>query len=120
MAQVFANLLTNAAKYTEPGGHVVVSGRLEGETVVIECQDDGIGMSAELLPRVFDLFVQGERGLDRRQGGLGLGLALSRALVERHGGTIDARSDGPRRHAFGFPSRRADRLRAGPGHGGRA
>jgi signal transduction histidine kinase/ActR/RegA family two-component response regulator len=94
MAQVFANLLTNAAKYTEPGGHVVVSGRLEGETVVIECQDDGIGMSAELLPRVFDLFVQGERGLDRRQGGLGLGLALSRALVERHGGAIDAKSDG--------------------------
>ncbi len=94
MAQVFANLLTNAAKYTEPGGHVVVSGRLEGETVVIECQDDGIGMSPELLPNVFDLFVQGERGLDRRQGGLGLGLALSRALVERHGGAIDAKSDG--------------------------
>ena len=91
---MFANLLTNAAKYTEPGGHVVVSGRLEGETVVIECQDDGIGMSPELLPNVFDLFVQGERGLDRRQGGLGLGLALSRALVERHGGTIDAKSDG--------------------------
>ena len=97
MAQVFANLLTNAAKYTEPGGHVILSGRADGGTVVIECRDDGIGMSAELLPRIFDLFVQGERGLDRRQGGLGLGLALSRALIERHHGTIDATSDGPGR-----------------------
>ena len=97
MAQVFANLLTNAAKYTEPDGHVVVSARVEGSTVVVDCQDDGIGMSADLLPHVFDLFVQGERGLDRHQGGLGLGLALSRALIERHGGTIDAASDGPGR-----------------------
>jgi signal transduction histidine kinase/ActR/RegA family two-component response regulator len=97
MAQVFANLLTNAAKYTEPDGHVVVSGRVEGSTVVVDCQDDGIGMSADLLPHVFDLFVQGERGLDRHQGGLGLGLALSRALIERHGGTIASSSDGPGR-----------------------
>jgi len=95
IALVFANLLTNAAKYTEPGGHITLSGWVEDGRVVIECRDTGIGMAPELIPRVFDLFVQGERGMDRRQGGLGLGLALARALVERHHGTITAESAGP-------------------------
>jgi CheY-like chemotaxis protein/two-component sensor histidine kinase len=95
MAQVFANLLSNAAKYTEPGGHIALSGKVEGDTVVVACRDDGIGMSPELTPHVFELFVQGERGTDRRQGGLGLGLALARALVERHHGMITAESSGP-------------------------
>jgi signal transduction histidine kinase len=97
IAQVFANLLTNAAKYTEPGGHVTLTGRLDDGHIAIECRDDGIGLAPDLIPQVFDLFVQGERGMDRRQGGLGLGLALARALVERHGGTITADSQGPGR-----------------------
>jgi len=95
IAQVFANLLTNAAKYTEPGGHVTLSGKVEDGQIVIECRDDGIGMGPDLIPHVFDLFVQGEEGMDRGQGGLGLGLALARALVERHHGTITAESAGP-------------------------
>ena len=95
LAQVFANLFTNAAKYTEPGGHVVVSTHVDNDQVVVQCHDNGIGMDAELLPRVFDLFVQGAPDSDRHQGGLGLGLALVRALVTQHGGTIEARSGGP-------------------------
>jgi signal transduction histidine kinase len=95
LAQVFANLLTNAAKYTQPGGHVVVSANVKDDWVVVECRDDGIGMDAELLPRVFELFVQGAPDPNRHQGGLGLGLALVRTLVVQHGGTIEARSDGP-------------------------
>jgi len=95
LAQVFANLFANAAKYTEAGGHVVVTANVEGDWVVIECCDDGIGMDAELIPRVFELFVQGAPDPDRHEGGLGLGLALVRALVTQHGGTIDAHSDGP-------------------------
>ena len=95
LAQVFANLFANAAKYTEPGGHVLVTAKAEGDWVVVECRDDGIGMDAELIPRVFELFVQGAPDPNRHQGGLGLGLALVRALVAQHGGTIEAHSDGP-------------------------
>jgi CheY-like chemotaxis protein len=94
IAQVISNLLSNAAKYTEPHGRVVVAARQEYGDVVLECRDNGSGIPPELVPRVFDLFVQGERGLDRRQGGLGLGLAVARMLVERHGGTIEVSSGG--------------------------
>jgi signal transduction histidine kinase len=94
IAQVLSNLLSNAAKYSESGAHVLLRVREEGGHVIIECRDTGIGMSADLVPRVFDLFVQGQRGLDRRQGGLGLGLTVARTLVELHGGTIEARSEG--------------------------
>ncbi len=97
LAQVFTNIIGNAAKYTEPRGRITVSARRDQGWIVVECRDNGIGIRADLLPRVFDLFVQGDRGLDRRQGGLGLGLGVARTLVERHGGTIEARSDGPGR-----------------------
>jgi signal transduction histidine kinase/ActR/RegA family two-component response regulator len=96
IAQVISNLLSNAAKYTEPHGRVLLAARQEYGDIVVECRDNGSGIPAELLPRVFDLFVQGERGLDRRQGGLGLGLAVARMLVDRHGGTIEVSSAGPK------------------------
>jgi CheY-like chemotaxis protein len=96
LAQVFTNLIANAAKYTEPGGHISVTAHEADAWAVIECVDDGMGIAEDLLPRVFDLFVQGERGLDRRQGGLGLGLGVAKTLVEGHGGRVDAMSAGPR------------------------
>jgi signal transduction histidine kinase/CheY-like chemotaxis protein len=94
IAQVLSNLLSNAAKYSESGAHILLRVREGDGHVIIECRDTGIGMPADLVPRVFDLFVQGQRGLDRRQGGLGLGLTVARTLVELHGGTIEARSGG--------------------------
>jgi PAS domain S-box-containing protein len=94
MAQVVANLLNNAAKYTEPHGTLAVGARVEGEAVVLRVRDTGIGLSAEMLPRVFGLFVQERQALDRAQGGLGLGLAIVKTLVELHGGTVEARSEG--------------------------
>jgi signal transduction histidine kinase/CheY-like chemotaxis protein len=95
--QVVANLLHNAAKFTPPGGHIELEARRDGEQAVLSVRDDGAGIAADLLPRVFDLFVQEERSLDRSHGGLGIGLTLVRDLVERHGGTIAAASDGPGR-----------------------
>src|SRR4029453_13206404 len=92
--QVLSNLLSNAAKYSESGAHILLRVREADGHVIIECRDTGIGMPADLVPRVFELFVQGQRGLDRRQGGLGLGLTVARTLVELHGGTIEARSGG--------------------------
>src|SRR5258706_12825327 len=94
LAQVVANLLTNAAKYTEPGVHIRLSARRQGAKAGIEVRDDGIGISPGLLPRVFDLFVQGRQSSDRAEGGLGIGLALVRNLVALHGGTVEARSAG--------------------------
>jgi PAS domain S-box-containing protein len=94
LAQAVANLLTNAAKYTSPGGHVAVHAVREGGNVVLTVQDDGMGIAPELLPRVFDVFVQGTRTLDRSQGGLGLGLAIARSLVALHGGAMHAASAG--------------------------
>ncbi|GEJ59101.1 ATP-binding protein [Anaeromyxobacter diazotrophicus] len=94
LAQVVANLLTNAAKYTEPGGVVSVRAAREGGEAVVRVRDSGMGIPPDLLPHVFDLFVQGHRALDRSQGGLGLGLAIVRSMVEMHGGRVSADSSG--------------------------
>jgi PAS domain S-box-containing protein len=95
--QVLSNLVGNSLKYTPPGGTVSVTVSHEGEEAVLRVADNGLGISSELLPRVFDLFVQGERTLDRAQGGLGIGLTLARRLVGLHQGTVAAFSDGPGR-----------------------
>jgi signal transduction histidine kinase/ActR/RegA family two-component response regulator len=97
LAQVITNLLTNAAKYTPVGGHVSVSAVCDGEQIGLEVTDDGAGIAPDLLPHIFDPFTQGRQGLDRKQGGLGLGLAIARRLVVAHDGTIEARSEGPGR-----------------------
>jgi signal transduction histidine kinase len=97
LAQVVTNLLTNAAKYTPQRGHLTVSARGDGEKVTLEVADDGAGIAPDLLRRIFDPFIQGRQGLDRKQGGLGLGLAIARQLVHGHDGTIEARSEGPGR-----------------------
>jgi len=94
LMQVVINLLTNAAKYTPEGGHVWVRLRREGDEAVLSVRDDGVGMSADLVPRVFDVFVQGDRSLDRAEGGLGIGLTLVERLLALHGGTIKAHSAG--------------------------
>jgi CheY-like chemotaxis protein len=95
LEQIVTNLLDNAAKYTPDGGRIAVRVRTHGHEAVLEVEDTGMGISSELLPHVFDLFTQGERTIDRSQGGLGLGLALVRRLAELHGGTARARSEGP-------------------------
>jgi two-component system CheB/CheR fusion protein len=97
LAQVFTNLLNNAAKYTEKGGHIGLAVQRHDGEVWISVSDDGIGMTSEQLPRIFDMFTQVERSLDRARGGLGIGLSLVKRLVEMHGGRVDARSDGPGR-----------------------
>jgi CheY-like chemotaxis protein len=94
LEQVVMNLLTNACKYTDPGGHVRLAVGRDGREVVLRVQDNGIGIAAEMLPRIFDLFVQAERRLDRSQGGVGIGLTLAKRLVEMHGGSIAATSPG--------------------------
>jgi len=94
LVQICTNLLNNAAKYTPPGGELLLQARVEGNALTLLVRDNGIGISADLLPQVFDLFTQGERSPDRAQGGLGLGLALVKSLVELHGGSVSAHSDG--------------------------
>jgi signal transduction histidine kinase/CheY-like chemotaxis protein len=94
LAQVLANLLTNAAKYTEPGGAIAVTASRDGGDAVLRVRDSGIGIPRDLLPDLFGAFVQGARSIDRAQGGLGLGLAIVRMLVELHGGTVTAASEG--------------------------
>jgi signal transduction histidine kinase/CheY-like chemotaxis protein len=94
LAQVVANLLTNAARYTPPGGDISLQARREHDDVVISVKDNGVGISPEMLPRIFELFVQGKRSTDRFEGGLGIGLTLVRTLVAAHGGNVVARSDG--------------------------
>jgi len=104
LAQIVGNLLHNAGKFTHRGGQVVISvepdrAQAQATQAVIRVQDDGVGISAELLPRLFGPFAQADGTLDRSRGGLGLGLALVKGLVELHGGTVSARSDGPDRGA---------------------
>ncbi|MFO0581641.1 MAG: ATP-binding protein [Anaeromyxobacter sp.] len=94
LEQIVANLLNNAVKYSPPGGSITVELAAEGGRAVLRVSDRGSGIPPELLPRVFELFVQGERGLARTSGGLGLGLTLVKRLVELHGGEVSARSDG--------------------------
>ena len=95
MEQIVENLLSNAAKYTPPGGHIEVTLQVDGNDAVLRVADDGRGISAAALPHIFDLFVQADRGLDRMEGGLGIGLTLVRRLVELHRGGVEARSVGP-------------------------
>lgn len=94
LIQSVVNILTNAAKYTDVGGKICIATRAEGAEAVITITDSGAGISAELLPRVFDLFVQGERTLDRSLGGLGIGLSVARRLIEMHDGRLSAASPG--------------------------
>ena len=97
LAQVFLNLLHNAAKFTEPGGRVGFSAEIRKRTLVVTITDTGIGIPPELLPMIFEMFAQLDRSLERQHAGLGVGLSLARRLIELHGGTLEAFSDGPGR-----------------------
>ncbi len=94
LEQVLINLLTNAVKYTDPGGHIWITAEAQGDEVVLRVRDSGIGIDPMMLPRIFDLFVQAERRMDRAVGGVGIGLSLVKKLVELHGGTVQAFSAG--------------------------
>ncbi len=95
LAQVFANLLNNSARYTERGGRISLRVERRGGEAVVAVADTGIGIPAEMLPRIFDMFTQLDRPLERSQGGMGIGLSLVRGLVETHNGRVEVRSDGP-------------------------
>jgi CheY-like chemotaxis protein/two-component sensor histidine kinase len=95
LAQVFSNLLINAAKYTDPGGRIQLRAVQQGQMIVIAVCDNGIGISADMLPRLFNMFSQSHLALTRAEGGLGVGLSLVRGLVALHGGSVEARSQGP-------------------------
>lgn len=97
LVQVLSNILNNAAKYTPPGGQIVLRVTATDDRVVVVVSDNGIGIEPEVLPYIFELFTQAERTPDRSQGGLGIGLALVKSLVALHGGTVDARSEAPGR-----------------------
>jgi two-component system, chemotaxis family, CheB/CheR fusion protein len=97
LAQVISNLLNNAAKYTGEGGDIRLTAEAVDDEVILRVKDNGTGIPAEVLPRIFDLFIQADRSLDRAQGGLGIGLTLARGVVEMHGGQLEAFSDGPGR-----------------------
>jgi CheY-like chemotaxis protein/two-component sensor histidine kinase len=94
LQQCVVNLLMNAVKYTDPGGSIRMALARQGKMACIEVSDSGVGMSAETLPTVFDLFVQSDRTLDRSRGGLGIGLSIVKRLVDMHGGQVQARSAG--------------------------
>src|SRR5207248_11258338 len=95
LAQVIGNLLSNAARYTDPSGAISLTVQREAGEAVVRVQDTGIGITREMLPYVFDLFVQGDRSLERAPGGLGLGLTLARRLTEMHGGRREAFTAAP-------------------------
>lgn len=95
LSQVLANLLGNAAKYTEPGGQISLTAEADRDTIVVSVRDNGMGIPPAMLPRIFDLFTQADRTYNSAQGGLGIGLTLVRSLVELHGGKVEARSPGP-------------------------
>jgi PAS domain S-box-containing protein len=97
LAQVLSNLLNNAAKYTPPGGRIELAVEASENAIVFRVKDNGVGISRELMPRLFDMFAQGRGTLDHAQGGLGIGLSLAKKLVALHGGTITAHSPGPRK-----------------------
>jgi protein-histidine pros-kinase len=116
LEQVVTNLLTNALKYTPSGGSITVTAGRAGDTAVVTVEDTGVGMTPDLVDRVFDLFVQGERALARSEGGLGIGLTLVKRLVEMHGGSVAAKSDGPgrgSRFTVRLPAARQDGRREG-------
>jgi signal transduction histidine kinase len=96
---VFSNLLNNSAKYTEPGGTVILTAGREGNHAVVRVRDTGVGIPPEVLPDVFELFTQVDRTLNRSQGGLGIGLALVKQIVALHGGSVAVHSDGVGRGA---------------------
>ena len=97
LVQILCNLLSNAAKYTPPGGRIELEASAEAEEAVISVSDNGVGIPAGMLPRVFDMFTQVENTLERSQGGLGIGLTLVKRLTELHGGRVEAQSEGPGR-----------------------
>jgi len=113
LTQVVENLLHNSAKYTDPGGHIRLEVARHGDDVVIRVSDDGMGIAPDLLPRVFETFVQGEQPASRARGGLGLGLTLVKSLVELHGGTVTASSVGPGRGSRSCGSSRRTRTASG-------
>ena len=94
LEQVLSNLLSNAVKFTEDKGSISIAAAVEGREIVVRVKDTGVGIPPDLLPRIFDLFIQGDSSLDRSRDGLGIGLTLSQKLVELHGGTIEAHSEG--------------------------
>jgi CheY-like chemotaxis protein len=95
MAQIVANLLNNAAKYTDHGGRIRLRAWREGSLAAISISDNGVGIAPEVMPRIFEMFSRGDGDSGRSQGGLGIGLALSRRLAQMHGGSLEARSEGP-------------------------
>jgi CheY-like chemotaxis protein/anti-sigma regulatory factor (Ser/Thr protein kinase) len=95
LVQVLTNLLNNAAKYTPDHGRIRLAASREGTSIVIRISDNGVGIPSHLLPRIFNIFVQGQRTLDRPEGGLGIGLTMVRQLVRLHGGSVEASSEGP-------------------------
>jgi PAS domain S-box-containing protein len=95
LTQVLTNLLLNAAKYTDPGGHISLSAAQEEESLVLRVEDEGSGIAPEMLSRIFELFVQGPQSIERSRGGLGLGLTIVQSLVRRFGGSVTAHSEGP-------------------------
>jgi PAS domain S-box-containing protein len=95
ISQVLANLLNNATKYTKPGGKIWLTANAAGDSVLVSVRDNGVGIPAQMLPEIFDMFTQIDRDRKQAQGGLGIGLALAKKLIEMHGGAIEARSNGP-------------------------